>query len=309
VTPEERPAGPAPAPAGPGPAGPAPAPAGPAPAPAGPGPGPAGPAGSDDTDGATAVVSDFGISARGAPGPPGRRPAARPPADEEGSEDGSDGSEPVLSRGDPRFEVSAQLRRLLSAVVGRLVPERELSEAAGVLRELADRLEEAAGPGRRPRPEPDPTRHPQDFFPTSPVIGFANPVAPPVMVETDGEGGLRGSAWFDYQYEGPPTCVHGGVIALVFDELLGAANIAAGCPGMTGTLTIRYRRPTPLRTDLRLEARCTGRQGRKITTRGAILLGDELLAEAEGLFIELVPERFLRILGAHGADHGGGLAP
>ncbi len=47
-------------------------------------------------------------------------------------------------------------------------------------------------------------------------------------------------------YEGPPTCVHGGVIAELFDELLGISNILAGPGAMTGTLTIRYRRPTPL---------------------------------------------------------------
>ena len=40
------------------------------------------------------------------------------------------------------------------------------------------------------------------------------------------------------------------MIAETFDEMLGAANIVAGNPGMTGTLTIRYRKPTPLRTDL-----------------------------------------------------------
>ena len=70
---------------------------------------------------------------------------------------------------------------------------------------------------------------PREFFPTSPVIGFANPVARPVVVEgVDGE--LHGTAFFDYQYEGPPTCVHGGVIAMVFDEMLGAANILGGEP-------------------------------------------------------------------------------
>jgi acyl-coenzyme A thioesterase PaaI-like protein len=135
----------------------------------------------------------------------------------------------------------------------------------------------------------------QDFFPTSPVIGFANPVAPPVVVEAVDDG-LVGSAWFDYQYEGPPTCVHGGVIAMVFDEMLGAANILAGNPGMTGTLTIRYRKPTPLRTPLRLEARFVGRDGRKIRTTGAIYHGDVLTAEAEGVFIELVPQRFMKIV-------------
>jgi len=109
----------------------------------------------------------------------------------------------------------------------------------------------------------------------------------------------RGTAYFDYQYEGPPTCVHGGVLAMVFDEMLGAANIMAGSPGMTGTLTIRYRRPTPLRTPLRLEARFVERDGRKIHTWGAMYHGDVLTAEAEGIFIELVPERFLSIVREH----------
>ena len=172
---------------------------------------------------------------------------------------------------------------------------RPSHDAAAALKEVADGLERVADPGRRLRAQPDPVGHPQEFFPTSPVIGFANPVAPPVVVEAvDGE--LRGTATFDYQYEGPPTCVHGGVIAMVFDEMLGAANIMAGSPGMTGTLTIKYRKPTPLRTPLRLEARFMERDGRKIRTFGAMYNGDTLTAEAEGIFIELVPQRFLEFV-------------
>ena len=45
-------------------------------------------------------------------------------------------------------------------------------------------------------------------------------------------------------------CVHGGVIAELFDEVLGAANIVADHGAMTGTLTVRYRKPTPLLADL-----------------------------------------------------------
>jgi acyl-coenzyme A thioesterase PaaI-like protein len=196
---------------------------------------------------------------------------------------------------DLRFELAAEVRRVTSATVGLPLTDADISTATAAVAEVADRLEHAAGPGRRPRGQPDPVGEAQDFFPTSPVIGFANPVAPPVVVEAV-EGGLVGSAWFDYQYEGPPTCVHGGVIAMVFDEMLGAANILAGNPGMTGTLTIRYRKPTPLRTPLRLEARFTSRQGRKILTTGAIYHGDVLTAEAEGIFIELVPQRFMTIV-------------
>jgi acyl-coenzyme A thioesterase PaaI-like protein len=222
-------------------------------------------------------VSDFGISAGGgARGPGEDRPAKE----------------------DSRFDLAHQLRRITSAMVGLPIDDAEITGASAALKEVADRLEGSAAPGRRLRAQPDPVGHPQEFFPTSPVIGFANPVAPPVVVEAvDGE--LRGTAYFDYQYEGPPTCVHGGVIAMVFDEMLGAANIMAGSPGMTGTLTVKYRKPTPLRTPLRLEARFMGREGRKIRTYGAIFLGDTLTAEAEGIFIELVPERFLAFVTEH----------
>jgi len=70
---------------------------------------------------------------------------------------------------------------------------------------------------------------------------------------------------------------------------------------MTGTLTVRYRRPTPIRKPLRLESALVSRDGRKITTRGAIYDGDDLTAEAEGIFIELVPERFIEVVGRHTA--------
>lgn len=227
-------------------------------------------------------VSDFGISALG------RLPLS-PPAD---------ASEAHAT--DPRVALADAVRRVTTVSVGRDVADGDLAAAAEALRVVAESLEARAGV-RRPRAQPDPTGPPQDFFPTSPVIGFANPIAPPVVVEA-ADGGLTGTAFFDYPYEGPPTCVHGGVIAMVFDELLGAANIVAGCPAMTGTLTIRYRKPTPLRTQLQLEARCTGRDGRKVRAVGSITHEGTLLAEAEGIFVELVPERFLRILTANAAD-------
>lgn len=237
-------------------------------------------------------VSDFGISESGHP-VAGRRPPSS----------GPEGPPP-----DPRVALADAMRRIIAVSVGRPVPDDVLGGAAAALATLADQLESSAGPDRRPRDQPDPTGPPQDFFPTSPVIGFANPIAPPVVVEA-AEGELRGTAYFDYPYEGPPTCVHGGVIAMVFDELLGAANIAAGCPAMTGTLTIRYRRPTPLRRTLRLEARCVGRSGRKVTTWGGIFDDELLLAEAEGIFIQLAPDRFLEIIGSNaeaaGGDQGG----
>jgi hypothetical protein len=214
------------------------------------------------------TVSDFGISGPASPGDDGL------PRDD-----------------DPRYRLSALVRRVNSLIVAAPIDDAAVDSASVKLEEVVASLEASAAPGRRPRVHPDANGPAQDFFPTSPVIGFANPIAPPVEVETVA-GGLDGRVFFDYQYEGPPGCVHGGIIALVFDELLGAANIASDSPGMTGTLTVRYRKPTPIRTDLRLVARFEGRDGRKIRTTGAMYNGDELTAEAEGIFIELVADRF-----------------
>jgi Thioesterase superfamily len=192
---------------------------------------------------------------------------------------------------DPTYALSNAVRRINDLIVGARLDDACVEEATATMNEIADKLESSAVPGRRPRIHPDPSGPAQDFFPTSPVIGFANPIAPPVHVEKV-DGGLDGTVFFDWPYEGPPGCVHGGVIALVFDELLGAANIAAGSPGMTGTLTIRYRRPTPIRTQIRLVSRFEGRDGRKIRTTAQMYNGEELTAQADAIFIELSADRF-----------------
>ena len=199
-----------------------------------------------------------------------------------------------------RNRMSAAVRRIISSAVAAQLEDATVVAATETLESVADLLESVSGPDRLPRTQPYMESGPQDFFPTSPVIGFANPISPPVTITVvDGPGGgpreIRGTVNFGYQFEGPPTCVHGGVIAEVFDELLGAASIVAGNPGMTGTLTIRYRKPTPLRTDLRLEARCEQRDGRKITVRGAMFHGDVLTAEAEGIFVIVRPAQFMAI--------------
>ena len=65
---------------------------------------------------------------------------------------------------------------------------------------------------------------------------------------------------------------------------------------MTGTLTVRYRRPTPLLAPLELAARHTGREGRKVYAWGGIYHQGELTAEADGVFIEVPPNRMLEIV-------------
>jgi len=211
---------------------------------------------------------------------------------------GIDGS-PHSTGDEPLNRLADALRRIGDAAIGHPIAEEDLADAADQLVRIADALETRAPESKRPRFQPDTSGHPQDFFPASPMIGFANPIAPPVEVwSVEGEGGqreIRGRATFGYAYEGPPTCVHGGIIAALFDEVMGAANIITENPGMTGTLTVRYRRPTPLLAPLEIVARFTGSERRKVFTWAGLYHEGELTAEAEGIFIKMDPNRLLDI--------------
>lgn len=78
------------------------------------------------------------------------------------------------------------------------------------------------------------------------VVGLRNPHAVPLVIERSGDGRAWSSFELNGLFEGPPTLVHGGVTALILDQIFGEAAADGGHPGMTGTLTLKYRRGTPL---------------------------------------------------------------
>lgn len=121
-------------------------------------------------------------------------------------------------------------------------------------------------------------------MPYSPVSGRKNPISPAIKLWTEGDK-VRGEAHFSATYAGPPDSVHGGIIAAVFDELLSMANIVNKVAGFTGSLTIKYHRPTPLNTIIDLSSECTRISGRKVISRGEMRVDGKITATAEGLFI------------------------
>lgn len=171
------------------------------------------------------------------------------------------------------------------------------SEAANAGSAMQEHMARVAGTAGRPPTweEGDPERF--AFFDHSPFIGLANPLSPPMTLDYDGDR-VVGRVTFGAAYEGPPGCVHGGYVAAVFDELLGAAQSLSGAQGMTAHLGVDYRRPTPLNTPLVLEAWLHRREGRKIWIRGSLSADGDLRAEAEGLFIAFDPDKFRALLDA-----------
>jgi len=134
------------------------------------------------------------------------------------------------------------------------------------------------------------------FRDRSPVVGQANPLAPPATLAVDHEKQVvYGEVNFGPAYQGAPGCVHGGFVAAVFDEALGMATIFSGRPGMTGWIRVSYKRPTPLETDLRIVARTDSFEGRKIHTSAELIAGESVVAEATGLFIAIPVEKFAEL--------------
>jgi hypothetical protein len=181
-----------------------------------------------------------------------------------------------------------QLRRIANRLVLVRPSADELRQATDVAREFADRLDLLpARPGSVETSEAG--LKPHDHLRHSPWSGTSNVLAPPAELwridrGEDGPAGRRteGRVSFDAAYEGPPGHAHGGCVAGVFDELLGRSQ---GSAGFTGTLTITYRRPTPLRREIDLMAWVDRVEGRKRWVKGTAHLDGVLLVEAEGLFI------------------------
>ncbi|HVF75224.1 MAG TPA: PaaI family thioesterase [Acidimicrobiales bacterium] len=190
-----------------------------------------------------------------------------------------------------RRHMGDAVRRLIERLMSRAIPADALNEAAVAVEQLSARLAEYEG--RRDLDgfgESAIAGTPTALFDHSPEVGQGNPLAPPLVLTIDGDT-VTGRACFNAAYEGAPGCVHGGHVAAALDEVLGMANAMNGVPGMTGTLTVRYVRPTPLYTDLRFEGRVDRIDGRKIFTSGRVLDGEEVTAEADAVFITVDFER------------------
>lgn len=125
--------------------------------------------------------------------------------------------------------------------------------------------------------------------------GSINAIAPPMRIEVAeraGEPVMVGRVRLSRLREGPPGSAHGGVVAGLFDEVMGAASRLAGRPGgLTGRLTVRYRHRTPLDTDLRFTAWIHDDRPTRTVVRAEVdaMPGDDsgprVTASAEAFFV------------------------
>jgi acyl-coenzyme A thioesterase PaaI-like protein len=110
-------------------------------------------------------------------------------------------------------------------------------------------------------------------------IGSYNPCFPGYTIAVDGDR-ASGTVNFPTAYEGPPGIVHGGFLSLLFDCVVQHHNCDLGVAGKTTSLSVRFRRPTPLLTELGFTV-ARSVDGDRITSSAQLRHADTLLAEAE----------------------------
>ncbi|MCB1615793.1 MAG: PaaI family thioesterase [Pseudomonadales bacterium] len=199
--------------------------------------------------------------------------------------------------GDPGFthEQEAELIRLTNALRGMMDSCVKLNAPLKELQDLADQAEKLdlsmkKHASLRPLAAHNAIFKPEDVAwssPYSPVVGRANPIAPPMHLVLTQDKAI-GTVNFGDIYEGPPDCVHGGIIALTWDHVMALANMLANARGPTAYLNIAYRNPSPLNTELRFEAWIDRIEGKKLFIKGACYNGETVVTEAEGLFINTI---------------------
>lgn len=114
------------------------------------------------------------------------------------------------------------------------------------------------------------------------VVGMRNPNAVPLKIELSGTGRAWSKFHLNALFEGPPTMVHGGAVALVLDQIFGEAAADGGTPGMTGTLTLRYLKNTPL-GDCSAEAWIDHHEGVKTIVHGVMRDAEDVVTvEGQG---------------------------
>ncbi|MCC6804210.1 MAG: PaaI family thioesterase [Anaerolineae bacterium] len=101
------------------------------------------------------------------------------------------------------------------------------------------------------------------------------------------DGSVMANLVIDSRHEGPPGFAHGGTLASLLDEAMGAAVWYSGVRVAAVHLSIDYKRAVPLGVQARVVGQVEQREGRKVFTTGAILLPDGAVAvSARGIFVE-----------------------
>jgi acyl-coenzyme A thioesterase PaaI-like protein len=119
----------------------------------------------------------------------------------------------------------------------------------------------------------------------------------------DADGSLRAKAIFGPAAQGPPGHAHGGSMAAVLDEAMGAAAWVAGHMVVAAELTTRFKGMLPLGTRCVVAGRVESVSGRRVRVSGLVCdVEGHVFSEGEAIFVKLREDQIRRLAGI-GSDN------
>lgn len=215
-------------------------------------------------------------------------------------DEGTERRRSTTASGDPRAAVAVQLRGLAHELMARDPDPDALVDIAGALAGLRDRVATAPRRDRRSMTEAfsgDPHQGSHPFASVvgplgdRPILGATNPFAVDARTWIEGQEAVT-ELVLGPAFEGAPGRAHGGIVAAIFDDITGHTLAFAGRPAFTGSLTVRYHRPTPLGERLEFRSRLDREDGRRLHISASCTAGGELIATGEAIYIAVDPTRF-----------------
>lgn len=153
--------------------------------------------------------------------------------------------------------------------VAQLIAQLEAAEAA---------LMNVAPVDNTPRLGPDAPPTQRVYIDHARDIGAFNVAFPEYAITVEGNR-ATGTVTFPLVFEGPPSIVHGGMLATFFDSVMQHHNCDAGVAGKTTSLLVEYKRPTPVGVELTFAIEREPSEHR-ITSRAQLFAGETLLCTA-----------------------------
>jgi acyl-coenzyme A thioesterase PaaI-like protein len=202
----------------------------------------------------------------------------------------------VAEFSDARLRAAEALRGLGHAVVAHDADDAVLDEVATAARAATTEVERAPRRARIiPRldqlPEGPDVEARRAAMADRGVAGPANPTGVDMVSRREGDEAIA-EVRFGPAFEGALGRVHGGMVAAVFDDVIGFVLAFVGEPGFTGRLSVTYRAPVPIERTIVFRARLRERDGRKLLIDADARLDGTLLATAEAMFVMVDHDHF-----------------
>ncbi|MCU1392083.1 MAG: hypothetical protein JWM34_511 [Ilumatobacteraceae bacterium] len=189
-----------------------------------------------------------------------------------------------------RAALGAAVRRLAHDVVGHQPDDELLDELTATLNAYSERIVPAPSRSRENSGFHEHWENhvgegePVESYEYRPFSGAASPWSVDPDIRRDGEG-VAAALTFGSAHEGAPGRCHGGIVAGLFDDVLGSVLSVTGDGGFTGELTVRYLIGVPLHLELTMRCWVDRREGRKLFLLGELVRGDTVFATAKAVFI------------------------